>query len=242
MSEATMKGPRDELGDVPHVSVLCIALDEAELEPVAAWLARQSYRDYELVGVTGGTIPEAWNRAIARARGEILVFTETDATPVNEDWLADLVAAVPDEHTVVKGLEITGEPWDLANLAAHRRVFAGARFDEEFRWAEDTELFCRLRARGVTLENVDVAPVIHPQKIRSKRLIRRAFRYGLYWARLKHRYDDPIELAGVAQASKVLLGAALNLVGLAVGTVIYWPERWRRGLREDTPGSIDDRG
>jgi GT2 family glycosyltransferase len=213
----------------PRVSVVSIALDEAEFAPLREALARQSYRDYEFVGVTGGSIPEAWNEGIRRARGDILVFTETDATPVDERWLGQLVESVPDERTVVKGLEITGVPWDLANLAAHRSVFEGERFDEAFRWAEDTELFCRLKDRGVRLLQVDTAPVIHPQKLRSKRTLRRGFRYGLYWARLQHRYADPIELGSADQALRTIAGAALNLLGLAVGYVVYWPERRRRG-------------
>lgn len=215
---------------MPRVSVISIALQEKEFAPLRRVLARQTYRDFEFVGEAGGTIPEAWNRAIARARGEILVFTETDATPVDERWLEQLVSSVPDEKTIVKGLEVSGSPWDMANLAAHRSVFADARFDESFVWAEDTELFCRLKQRGYRLLRVDTAPVIHRHKLGSKRMTRRAFRYGVYHARLRLMYgDNGVEIAGVGYAGVMLLRAVLNLVGLVWGYLLYWPGRLLNG-------------
>jgi GT2 family glycosyltransferase len=196
------------------------------MEPLREALSRQTFRDFEFVGEAGGTIPEAWNRAIARARGEILVFTETDASPVDERWLEQLVDSLPDENTIVKGLEISGAPWDMANLAAHRSVFADARFDESFLWAEDTELFCRLKQQGCRLLRVDTAPVIHRHKLGSKRMTRRAFRYGVYMARLRLMYgNDGVEIADVGHASAMFLRALLNLAGLAWGYLLYWPRQ-----------------
>lgn len=215
----------------PAVSVICIARTREELEAKHTQLRSQTFKDFEFVGEAGGTIPEAWNRAIGRARGEILVFTETDASPVSDRWLNELVAAVPDERTLVKGLEVTALPWDLSNLACHRQVFTGVKFDERFRWAEDSELFCRLRDKGYEFEDVRVAPVVHLQKLYSKRLIRRAFRYGMYQARLRHWYRDPVLVAGLDYAGKRLIAALLNLLGLAAGYVIYLPERLMAGRK-----------
>ncbi len=213
---------------MPRVSVICVGLRPEEFEPVRLRLARQSFRDFEFVGEVGGTIPEAWNRAIGRASGEILVFSETDAEPVNEHWLEELVDSVPDDRTVVRGLEINSFPWNMSNLAVHRNLLAGTRFDERFRWAEDTELFCRLKQQGYQLRQVSAAPVVHPRNPASRRRMQRAFRYGLYWARLRYWYDDPVELYSVSHASKVVLRALLNLLGLLVGYIVYLPERRRR--------------
>jgi hypothetical protein len=210
---------------VARVSVICIAVTEDELAVKSDQLRRQSFKDFEFVGEAGGTIPQAWNRAIARARGEILVFTETDARPVNERWLEELVGCVTAEDVVVKGLEVTGQPWDMSNLACHRSAMEGAQFDERFRWSEDTEFFCRLKALGYELRQVPVAPVIHLRKAGSKRMIRRAFRYGMYQARLRHWYGDPVMIAGTEQALKRLAQALMNLAGLAVGYLAYLPER-----------------
>ena len=58
----------------PMVSVICIALHPEEFNPLRRVLSQQSFQNFEFVGETGGTIPEAWNRAIARSQGEILAF------------------------------------------------------------------------------------------------------------------------------------------------------------------------
>lgn len=198
---------------------------ESEFEPLLRALEGQTCQDFEFVGEVGGTIPQAWNRALERARGEILVFTETDALPVDECWLAELVGSIPDQRTAVKGLEVTSSPLDLSNLAAHREVFVGQRFDEQFRWAEDTELFCRMKEQGIRFVQVDRAPVIHIHKYASRRYIRRAFWYGLYWARLKHRFADPVDVMGLSWAIKLLLSSLLNISGLLIGWIIYLPQR-----------------
>jgi hypothetical protein len=79
------------------------------------------------------------------------------------------------------------------------------------------------------LLQVDVAPVIHRHKLDSKRLTRRAFRYGIYQARLRLKYGrDTIDIAGVTYATRMLLRVCLNLAGLAVGYLIYWPKRLLR--------------
>src|SRR3970040_1550206 len=90
----------------PKVSVISIALRAEDFTPLRQALARQTFQDFEFVGEIGGTIPEAWNRAIARAQGEILVFAETDVQLVNENWLEELVTHIPDERTIIKGLEV----------------------------------------------------------------------------------------------------------------------------------------
>jgi hypothetical protein len=115
---------------MPSVPVISIARSSEEFQPLRQALSRQTLCDFEFVGESGGTIPEAWNRAIVRAMGEILVFIEADASPVDEHWLEELANSVPNEKTIVKGLEVTDSTWDMANLAAHRNVFADARFDE----------------------------------------------------------------------------------------------------------------
>ena len=114
------------------VSVISIALSPEEFEPLRQALAGQTFQDFEFVGQVGGAIPETWNRAIARAQGEILVFVEAGAVPVNERWLQELVEGVTDERTIVKGLEITNSPLDPSILAGHRQAFIDHPFDEDY--------------------------------------------------------------------------------------------------------------
>ncbi len=213
---------------VPKVSVICIALSQDEFIPIQEKLSRQTFQDFEFVGESGGTIPEAWNRAIQKSKGEILVITETDASPVNNYWLEDLINSIPDQNSIIKGLEITESPWDLSNIAAYRSIFDNVKFDEEFRWAEDTEMFSRLKQKGVKMVQVNTAPVIHSRGSRSKHYYRRAFRYGLYWARLRYRYKDPVEIFGVMDGLKILTKTILNLLGMGLGYLLYWPEIFRK--------------
>jgi GT2 family glycosyltransferase len=213
---------------LPKVSVISIALKPEEFEPVLANLSRQTFRDYEFIGEAGGSIPAAWNRAIRRARGEFLVFTETDATPVDEHWLGEMVVALTGEKDIVKGLEVTGISWDLCNLAAPRCVFMEHPFDDTFGYAADKELLSRLKSQGIHLISPRQAPVIHVKKSSHQHNIRRAFLNGLYWVRLHQRYSDPVELAKVGHASKLLKVALLNLLGLVIGWVIYLPGRYFR--------------
>jgi len=210
------------------VSVISIALSEKDFEALKDNLASQSFRDFEFIGEVGGTIPEAWNRAIRRARGEILVFTETDAQPVNQHWLAELVEQVQRTSAIVKGLEVTQAPLDMSNLAGYRQTFLDNPFDEKFLWAEDTELVCRIKNEGHAIIQLDCAPVIHLQKSRSRRHIRRAFRYGLYWARLRYLYPGTHDVAGLDEILKMLVKSVLNILGYFAGLLIYLPKRLKK--------------
>jgi GT2 family glycosyltransferase len=212
----------------PKVSVISIALKPEEFDPVVANLSRQTFRDYEFVGEAGGAIPAAWNRAIRRARGEILVLTETDATPVDEYWLEQMVSSLSAQNDIVKGLEVKSTSWDLSNLAIHRSVFTEHSFDDSFGWAADTELLCRLKAHGYRLVSPAQAPVVHLQKGISRHYFRRAFHFGLNWARLKYKYANPVEVNEVSFADKLFVSALLNFLGLFIGYLILWPVRFKQ--------------
>lgn len=209
----------------PRVSVVSIALRPEEFEPVIQNLKRQTFQDYEFIGEAGGSIPSAWNRAIRRARGEIIVFTETDAQPVNDRWLEEMVLHVTNPKQIVKGLEITQKSLSMSNLLIHRSVFQHFQFDPAFAGAEDYELLRRLQQAGYTIRHIDRAPVINLGKSRSRRSFRFAFRYGMLGARLKYRYGDPVEFEGLVYAWNRLVAAIRQLFGLAIGWILYFPER-----------------
>ncbi len=202
-----------------RLSVICIAKNETELVKKREQLKNQTFQEFEFIGITGGTIPEAWNRGIAKSQGEILVFTETDAKPVDENWLAELESAINDEKTIVKGLEITGTPLDFSNLAVHRKVFDAIEFDTNFKWAEDTELFCRLKENGYKFDQLHSAPVIHFSKLGSETFLRRSFRYGLYRSKMRHRFSDPVELASPVIALKTIIALLISQIGFFAGQI-----------------------
>ena len=213
---------------MPKVSIISIASSEESFVSIKQTLCRQTLQDYEFIGEIGKEGPKAWNRAIARSSGEILVFMEASATPVNERWLEELTAGVADEQTVAKGPEITSTPLDPSSLAGYRQAFIDQPFDENYLWSEDTELFCRLKEAGYRFVQLNVAPVIHLQKPGSKTFVRRAFRYGLYYAQIRHRYAEPVDVMGASMALKNIVKLLLSLLGIWVGSVIYWPERRSR--------------
>jgi hypothetical protein len=219
----------DEEKKFPMVSVIVIGTEQAEYGLLQSILALQTYQDYEFICETDNRISDAWQRAVARARGEILVFLAPGARPVDNRWLEELVAGVSDERTIVKGLEVTSSPLDPSSLAGYRQAFLEHPFDENFPWSEDTELFCRLKSDGYRFVQLECAPVIHLSKPGSRTYRRRAFRYGVYWSRLRHRYAEPVELAGGVETFKEIVKASLYLLGMAVGAVLYWPEgrRWQ---------------
>jgi hypothetical protein len=142
--------------------------------------------------------------------------------------LEEMVTALTDEKDIVKGLEVKSTSWDISNLAIHRSVFREYPFDNSFGWAADTELLARLKSLGDQLISPSQASLIHLQKSTTRHYFRRAFRYGMYWARLQHRYAAPVEIDNVGYAGKVFLVALFNLLGLLIGFVVYWPERRRR--------------
>jgi len=207
------------------VSIISIAQYENQLEALRHALTLQQRQDFEFIGEVGDSQPASWKRAIRRASGEILVFLEAGAKPVNERWLEELVAEVKDANTIVKGLEITSSPLDPSSLAGYREAFVDNPFDESYPWAEDTELFCRLQAAGYHFSQLGCAPVIHPSKPGSKTVLRRAFHYGLYYQRLRYRYANPVELNSIPSTIKLMVASLLNLLGVFVGSILYWNEK-----------------
>ncbi len=194
---------------------------------------KQTHQDFEIIIENGRKNDKALEQAVARARGEILVFLAPDAHPVDIYWLEELVAGVTDERTIVKGLEVTSTPLDPSSLAGYRQAFLDHPFDEGYPWSEDTELFCRLKAHGYRFVQLECAPVIHLSKPGSRTYRRRAFRYGIYYSRIRHRYAEPVELASVTDTIKEILKASMYLLGMMVGKIIYWPEgrRWQAANR-----------
>jgi hypothetical protein len=222
---------------VPLVSVLVIARTAAETAEIELHLSRQRFRDFELIVEWGDTIPRAWNRALARARGTYIVFTETDARPLSEWWLTQLVEQMNgDDQRMVKGLEVVGTPWNLSNVIVSRATLQGMAFDEGFRWAEDTDLFSRLLAAGCSLERREVAPVFHSFDPVSRKALRRAFGYGMYWARIRHRYPQPVERAEFSRLLLQLAITTVQILGMACGWLRYLPERRARASRQRSLG------
>jgi len=71
--------------NMSKICVISIAKKNSDFEKLAQSLSTQTFQDFETVTSTKGTIPEAWNDAISRVKGEVLVFIESDAFPLTND-------------------------------------------------------------------------------------------------------------------------------------------------------------
>lgn len=217
------------------ISVVTIAKNEKELENLVNALKLQEYQGFEFVSSTTGSIPEAWNDAISKARGEFIVLTESDAIPLNNQWLNEIIHNTQ-KNTIIKGVEIQPTPLDLCNLVCDANILKKHKFDENFKTCEDTELFARLRKNGVNIQFAREFPVIHQagKKKGWRRTISRSLLKGLYFMKIMYihgkdnfshasmmsfkTYEHPIR-----RRLRIIMENILLLLGLVVGSVAYLP-------------------
>jgi glycosyltransferase involved in cell wall biosynthesis len=228
---------------MPKISVISIAKKNSDFERLCKVLEEQTFRDFELVTSTKGSIPEAWNDAISRARGEILVFVESDAFPLSNNWLEEIVKHAK-KNAVLKGLEINPADLNLCNLVCDASIFKNVRFDESFKVREDTELFARLRRMGVEVGFVNAFPVVHVPARTWRKTLSRALRSGMYYVKIVYMHGrkniDDINTQNfksnyihpISNRLRIIVENVLVLMGLVVGAIIYIPILIRRKLDE----------
>jgi glycosyltransferase involved in cell wall biosynthesis len=228
---------------MPKVSVISIAKEENDFQILHEALKNQTFKDFELVTSTAGTIPKAWNDAISRATGDIFVFTESDAFPLNDHWLQEIV-----EHAkngcVLKGIEINPTDLDLCNLVCDGSIFKETRFDESFRSSEDVELFARLRKMGVPIEFINAFPVVHIPSVSWRKTLSRGFRSGMYLSKILYLHGrsnvDDIntrnfkskKINPISNRIRIIAENILLLAGLLIGTIGYLPILIKKRLRK----------
>ena len=162
----------------------------------------------------GGTITQGYNRAIRKAKGDILVFTETDVVPLSRSWLKELVAHVrPGE--VVKGLEVYPPVFDFSNTACYAAIAKQFPLNERYLHYSDTEWCRRLARHGVRTRTVYAAGVLHLRRPVSKKALRRAYLYGREWVRL-YREGYFEEFGSIVEQTKHQIAVArAKLRGIA---------------------------
>lgn len=198
----------------PEVSVLVTAKHPRELSAKVRELKEQDHPSFEIVATRGGTITEGYNRAIRKARGKILVFTETDAVPLSSSWLRELVRQVrPGE--VVKGLELPPQVFNFSNTTCFSDVPKRIPLDETYPLGSDTEWQQRLARHGIRARFAYTAGVLHLRTPASRKALRRAYEYGRTWVRLyrAYRYEEFHSL--VQQARNLGPIAQASLRGVA---------------------------
>jgi len=119
---------------MPEVSIISIAKNESEFIRLKEALKRQTFRNWEFVYSTKKGIPQAWNDAIKKTKGKIIIVTESDAFPLTNNWIKDMVKAVKKNgpKTIIRGIEITPSAWDFSNLACYSEVLKQNKLDENY--------------------------------------------------------------------------------------------------------------
>ena len=228
---------------MPKISVISIAKKDSDFERLRKALNEQTFRDFELVTSTKGSIPEAWNDVISRARGEILVFVESDAFPLSNNWLEE-IAKHARKNAVLKGLEINPTDLNLCNLVCDANIFKKVRFDESFKVREDVEIFARLRRMGVEVGFVNAFPVVHVPTRTWRKTLSRALRSGIYYMKIIYMHGrknvDDINTQNfrsnyinpISNRLRIIVENLLILLGLPIGAIIYLPILVKRKLAE----------
>ena len=228
---------------MPKISVISIARNEDELNGLKQTLSKQTYKDFEFIISTKGTIPEAWNDAISRAEGEFLVFTESDANPLYDNWLEEISKHL-EKNMIIKGLEIVPTNLDMCNLVADATIFKKMWFDENFPMGEDSELFARLRANGIKIKWINAFPVIHTPSISWKKTLLRSFLYGRLQMKIIYLYGrenmqdintqnlNENRIHPVSNIIRMITGNILFLCGLAFGSLYHLPTLIKRKINE----------
>lgn len=228
---------------MPKISVISIARDESELNGLKEVLSKQTYKDFEFIISTKGTIPEAWNDAISRAKGEFLVFTESDAHPLFDNWLEEISKHL-EKNTITKGLEIMPTNLDMCNLVADAAIFKKMWFDESFPVGEDSELFARLWANGIKIRRGNAFPVIHTPSISWKKTLSRSFLYGrlqmkiIYLHGRENMQDintqnlNKNQIHPISNRIRIITENVLFLLGLVFGSLYHLPILIKRKINE----------
>ncbi len=139
------------------------------------------------------------NEAVARSRGEIVVFINSDATPQDDRWLERLVApfanprvgatfgrqvARPNARSLfVKDTERAfgsgnvARGWvhffSMANSAVRRDLALATPFETRIQYSEDIEWSYRLRRAGHLIEYVAAAVAMHSHNYTLAQSVRR---------------------------------------------------------------------
>ena len=219
---------------MPKISVISIAKQESEFKRLREALAAQTFQDFEFVTSTKESIPQAWNDAVSRSKGDIFVFTESDAFPLNNKWLEEIVENAK-VGTVLKGLEIKPTDLDLCNLVCGSSIFKEVCFDENFHSGEDVEFFTCLRKMGIPIEFVNAFPVVHVSSQTWRKTLSRGITGGMNLIKIVYLYGrsnvDDVNTRNfkgnyvnpVSNRIRIIVENLLILLGLFVGSVRYLP-------------------
>jgi GT2 family glycosyltransferase len=226
--EPSLSGTLDALevqasGADDSVEIIVVDASEGRLDDVRRAHSSVDWIDFTAPAGVRISIPHQRNAGIERARGEVIVFTDTGCG-LSEGWLTRLTAPIrAGDELVTAGPARSANPEDepyphevrrlteseyldrapTINLAFHRSVITTVgSFDERFAYGSDIDFSWRLVDRAIRIRAVADAPITVDWGTQRRRR-KRAYHYGQAKARLylKHASrrrrvlrDDPITL------------------------------------------------
>jgi hypothetical protein len=158
---------------------------DPDLDRFKEALSKQTYKNFELIIIDEPcSIPEGRNKGIEKAKGELIVLTDTDCIP-KENWLEELVQ-VTKQHG--KGNIILGSTsrsfLNTSSVCLYRDDFVP--FDVKFVIDEDTEWFSHLKSLGKKIIHTnDKGIVVHTHSRRTyKNQLKIAFLESYYCSKI----------------------------------------------------------
>jgi hypothetical protein len=225
---------------MPEVSVISIAKKESDLEDLRKILRKQTFRDFEFLYSTKKGIPQAWNDVMQRTIGKIIVITESDALPLTNTWLEEMVRAVkkynkndPKKRTLIRGIEVAPLSWCWCNFASYASVLKNNKLDESYPIAEDTDLFARLSKQGYKGLELPIAPVAHSRSTSVSKMIKNNFKYGMLLVKIQMKYGQTgfkttfkgdvkqNSLGLLKREVGIILSRMVFLIGAVIGLILY---------------------
>lgn len=186
-----------------------IALDNASTDGSRQELKRYAH---QLVHIPAGEyVPgRVLNQGVALAQSDIVVFLNSDCTPLNERWLSNLLAGFADERVgAVFGRQMPRPdclPWyardteetygdgrnqarwrhcfSLASSALRRSLWEALPFDESLQYSEDIDMSWRLRQAGYDIRYVADSVVVHSHNYTLKQFWKRHYGEGMAEAQI----------------------------------------------------------
>lgn len=170
-------------------------------------------------------IPVAWNKGIKKARGEIILFTESDAQ-LPSNWIEEMVDHLKINDFILGPETRPTEPNNsMSNVGIKANLAKNHLFDESFRIGEDTKWIIDLQVNGIR-PNYPLTPIVWHYKVKSfKKRLKREFLGGIKIVQIWLEYDDVIKnttynFKQISAISNTLSGIA-NFIGILFGLILY---------------------
>ncbi len=218
------------------VSIVSIAKSKKELDSLKKDLKKQTFRNFEFVYSLKKGIPQAWNDAISKAKGDIIITIDSDVKILTKYWLRDMVKAIkkynkkdPKKRTIIKGIEISPHlSWTWCNMCFYSNILKENKINENFPVAEDTEFFTRLRKKGYKVKELPISPVLHFRRQEFSKILKRSYLYGILNTKIYLKYGFIGFKASKKKPSNILkreitviLSRILFLFGMLIGFISY---------------------